>query len=725
MSIRPVILSLIAGTLLGLASQGFAQTAVVAASRDVSASKASLPIRSIALYRSGVASFQRRGAVEGSGSVLLRFDASQVNDILKSMVVLDLSGQGRIDGVRYASQDPLAKRLASFGVDLSGNPSIQMLLNAMRGAKVRLATADGVFTGTVVGTEQRLQANRDAAPTPVAFVNLLTDAGLKSLSIAQAREVEVLDKDLASELSRALAAIAEHRADHTKSVQVDYSGAGSRELLVGYVQEAPVWKASYRLVIADDAAKASAKPQAANDAAIGVAKDFCTMQGWAIVENTTDEDWSEVQLSLVSGQPVSFQMDLYQPLYATRPLVPVPVVAGVAPRIFEGAIAGRSKQDAGPGGEYGRPAAPGRKAEPKAGAPEMVPGSPASGMPVVGESSVGFDPTLAVDSVIEDAQASAVETGEVFEYRLDHPVTIERQRSAMLPIIGAKVSGRRVSICATGSRPLRGLELVNDSGLELLPGPLAVYDQGVYAGDAQVGFVPPGDKRLIAYAADLQLERLIDSRNEQRVRSVKIVQGVGVMTTELVGFTKYHFTNKDAARARAVIVEHAKDGSWQLRQPATAIETTQTHYRFEVDVAPGASKDLEVVEARTEESRLELISTDPQWLLSLKTSGASISDKTMQAFRKAASLAADVKAIERRIAELAHEQLGIGSDQDRLRQNMNAIDRTSALYASYMKKLTDQETRVDAIGVEARAAQAALQKAQQTLTGYLADLNVE
>jgi len=48
----------------------------------------------------------------------------------------------------------------------------------------------------------------------------------------------------------------------------------------------PVWKSSYRLVFG-----ASGQP---------------TLEGWAIIDNTTGDDWTNVRLALVSGRPISF-----------------------------------------------------------------------------------------------------------------------------------------------------------------------------------------------------------------------------------------------------------------------------------------------------------------------------------------------------------------------------------------------------------------------------------
>src|SRR5204862_3169657 len=136
----------------------------------------------------------------------------------------------------------------------------------------------------------------------------VTANGIRSVKLALANAIELKDKELNSELGKALAAVSEYRADRTKTVDVNLQGQGARDIVIAYVQEAPVWKTSYRLVLPDAPAKGAKKDDKKD---LSAAADRFTIQGWAIVENTTDEDWRDVTLSLVSGRPVSFRMDLY------------------------------------------------------------------------------------------------------------------------------------------------------------------------------------------------------------------------------------------------------------------------------------------------------------------------------------------------------------------------------------------------------------------------------
>ncbi len=674
-----------------------------------------LPIRAITLYRSGVASFERRGVIDGDAAVQLRFSTEQVNDILKSMVVLDLSGSGRIDGVSYVSRDPLSKRLSSFGIDLSDEPTLGALLARLRGAKITMTMPEGPWTGTVVGCENRTETKGQGQPVQVPYVNLLTAAGIKSLNLTQASSVDLQDRDLAAELQKALGAVAEHRADRTKTVDISLSGQGSREIVVGYVQESPVWKASYRLVLPDEAGQAGRGEQV-------------TLQGWAIVENTTDEDWNGVVLSLVSGRPVSFRMDLYEPLYVSRPQVPVPTVPGVAPRIFDGGISLKSGFAKVAEGRLLDPSEKVMKADAdRAGATERW----RADAPVIAGGGPGGYRTVEAQELAQYAaasQAKAVESGEVFEYQLDHPVTIERQRSAMLPIISGAVTGRRVSIFSAadpGPYPMRGIEMTNSTNLELLPGPISVYDHGTYAGDAQIGHVPAGDKRLLAYSVDLSVTHVGQTSGEQQIQKVRIVKGALEATYLRRAGVKHAFTNKDSQRGRDVVIEEPRREGWELKSPEKPYETTDGLYRFLLPLEKGGTGSIDVAFERVEAQTYAVTSVDLATLLSYRQSGGRVSEGVVEAFKEVQKRQELVGDSRKGIELLEKEKVTIDADQGRIRSNMNTIDGKSDLYRRYMQKLTDQEARLEAIASVLENARKELQTREESLAAYVAGLDIE
>jgi hypothetical protein len=708
----PALLVIVAGLAVSMPAAAQSTTGVSGIRAAVIDARAEgrLPIHRLTLYRSGVASVERRGEVQGSATIQMRFKTDQVNDILKSMVVLDLSGRGRIDTVGYASKEPLARRLASFGIDLSDEPPLGTILARLRGSGISFSTHEGDVEGTILGGETRLIPAGDAkTPVQVPYINVLTQKGVVAVNLHETRAVRLTDPALNEELNKALAALAEHRADRTKTVDIALSGDGTREIVVLYVQESPVWKTSYRLVLPEQDAK-------------GQTKDTrLRLQGWAIVENTSDEDWKDVTLSLVSGRPVSFRMDLYEPLYMQRPELPVPTEPGVLARMYEGGMdtvwrdaENAPKMDMRAVVADVQSRAPGRSARSAAAAPE--PGAPAE-KALSGEM---------LGRYAAEAQARSVESGEVFQFEVDHPVTVERQRSAMIPIISTNIEGRRVSIFNPrdgGRHPMRGVEITNASDTPLLPGPISVFDGAAYAGDAQIGHVPKGDKRLLAYALDLDVSADQSASSANEVQRLRIVRGLLEMTTLQQQHTKYTFQSKDAARPRTILVEHPRNDAWEFTGANKPRELTSDSARFEVSIAPGAKQELLIAQQYIARQTYEIASFDMGTLLAYSKAG-KVSGKVVDAVREAARRQDVIATLTRTIADLEKERREINDDQNRMRSNMGAIDRASELYSRYMKKLNDQESRLEAITNELNTTRQQLAAAQDDLAKYIAGLEL-
>ena len=657
-----------------------------------------LPVERITLYRSGVGSFERRGAVEGDMDIQLSVDAELVNDILKSMVLLDLGG-GRIESASYASREPLERRLASFAVNLSDAPGRREILQRLRGTMVRIVRVDGrPVEGRVLSVEDVTVPTAEGS-TKLPHVTLATGSGMESHRLDEVQSFSVLDPQIREEIDRALLAIAEQRTDRVKTLDLAFRGSGRRDVIVSYVHEMPVWKTSYRLVL-PDAAEGGGSP---------------LLQGWAIVENTTDEDWRDVRLGLVAGRPVGFVMDLYEPLFLARPEVPVPVEAAAAPRTYAGktvelqASPGRAQRSmpaadtatrsAGRGAMFGG----GGQAESLAAAPMEMGDAMAYGM--------------------GSGAAAAAGDGTVFRYELEEPVTIERRRSAMLPILTAGIEGRRVSILATGAQhPMRGVEIRNTSGLQMMPGPISVYDDGTYAGDAQIDFVPAGDERLLAYAVDLEVRSEFRESQQSRVRSVRIINGLVEETIGREYGRTWTIRNADEGEDRTVIVEAPAMPGWEIVSPEPA-ERAAGIDRFEIVVAAGETADLAVTYRRTDLTRLAVASYDLGRLIGHQRSGAA-SAEVVAAVRRAAELQAAVTGIERQLQQLENEREEIVRDQSRLRDNLGRVGANTELGGRYIRQLTDQEDRLEAIARAVGEARAELERARRRLEEYIGSLNV-
>lgn len=719
-SIRIALFALaLTGPMALLLASGEARAADAAPARAAGTNESDLPIRRIVLYRSGVGYFERQGTIEGDATATLRFKTQQVNDILKSMVLLDLDG-GRVNAINYGSKEPLARRLESFGVDISAAPSIADLFRQLRGSRVSLTGPDGAVEGTILGVESRpiapstsAGAGQPVPPITDVFATIVTGSGIKAVRISEISSFRFLDETLNEELNKALAALAEQRAENTKSVDLSFSGeAGKpRRVVVAYTHEMPVWKTSYRLVLPDD--EKGAKPDPARALSM-------TMQAWAIVENTTDHDWKDVRLSLASGRPVSFTMDLYQPLFTTRPNIAVPVLTGIAPRVYESvanrqsfAVMGREASGLAAASVASK--AQRDRADTLADAPHAE--QRLNDLELEGDSFASY---------AAQAQASAGVAGETFMYTLDAPVTLERQRSAMLPILNAAIEGRRVSIYnaeAFPKHPMRGVKITNGE-MHLMPGPIAVYDGAAYAGDSQIPHTSRGDDRILSYAVDLDVLGQTESAGTESIVKFKVVDGLLQFESRYRTSTTYTMTSNDTLKPRLILIEHSRLGGWDLIEPAKPSETTESLYRFELPLEPGKSTALKVVQEQTRTSGVALVDYDLPTLLTYAKQGKA-SQSVVDAVKKAAAIQSRVLDRERAVLEFEARMSEITSEQNRIRSNMQSVDRNSDLYRRYATKLNEQETELENLRTQRDEARKARNDAEAELREYLRDLDVE
>jgi hypothetical protein len=675
-----------------------AATTATAAEGSKDEATPSLPLSKVVLYSSGVGYFQHDGTVQGNASLDLRFKTDRVNDLLKSLVVQDFGG-GRIPAVTFESRDPIAKTLQGFGINLTDNPGLGQLLNQIRGERIEVA-APTIVTGTILGIERKEQpvgTGNQPAVVQVESVNLVTDEGLRSIPLGQIQRIRLLNDRLNDELQQALAVLATGHDTERKTVGLTFEGQGARQVRVAYLIETPVWKTSYRLVLDEEGPP--------------------LLQGWAIVENTTDQDWNAVRLSLVSGRPISFTMNLYQPLYATRPVVEPESYASLRPPVYDEAM--ESKRMAG-GGEAPRPVAPPHRAMGRAVAkPES---SSAVEELAMHTPPPGFDLTQGVS-----AGAKGLETGELFQYAVDAPVSLPRQTSAMLPILSRKIDGSKLSIynpAVHATYPLNGYRLKNTSALYLMQGPITVFDGGAYAGDARIEDLAPGQERLIGYALDLKSEvEVLGDPSQQELVGVSIRKGTLLATRKLIEAKAYHVKNRDQ-KQKTVLIEHPFRPDWTLKEPAEAPERTRDLYRFPVIVEAGRSAVLRVREERQIQQAVRLADSGSEQIV-YYIQGKQVSGSVRDALQKVVALRDRLGETVNQRTRLEQQVKDIAQEQARIRENMSKLPQNSELYGRYVKKLDRQETETEQLrkGIEALNGTEAAQRKE--LNDYVLGLDIE
>jgi len=680
----------------------------------------SLPLRRVTLYSNGVAYFERRGTVTGRAEINLSFKQSQVDDILKSLVVLDL-GRGRVGAVSYNSSAPTSARLNEipFSIDASTNGDaaggLAGVLGQLQGARVAITAANRSVTGAVLTIgERQLPTEKDKPPVKTHTLVVTTDSGeLQSFDLKDVRAIKLLDEGARQDVAQFANASASARRRDAKTITVTSEGEGQREMVISYTIAAPIWKTTYRVVLDPEG------------------RPF--FQGWAVIDNISEEDWQDISLSLVSGTPVSFIQPIQNPLYRYRPVVPIPQDLNLSPQVYEAGDVRVTQSEAaavrlsGQLEELGGVANTGRRgarAAAEANQQQLIQQQFdrrrdfSSADNALATSSVRASISDAItggESGVETA-ATGSEVGELFEYRVEQPVTVRRDRSALIPILQTKMDGERVAVyneAARKDRPMHGIRLKNTSALTLEGGSMTVIDGDAYAGEALIERLKSNEQRFISFGLDLGALVTTKLKSERRpVFLVRAQQGVfeaHYHQTQKKTYTIINQTDKQ----RIVYIEHPYREGWKLsddsQKPASQ---TVNFYRFRVELKPRATVELPVAETQSLMDTYQLANLTSQQVELFVTS--NYIDAAMRAeLEKLIDLKSRIGKERSMIEALDKEAGEIGDDQKRLRENIATLKNTNEakqLVARYISKAGEQETRLEQIAKEKRAAQDALAK---------------
>lgn len=718
-------------------------------------------LKRVTLYKHGVGYFERQGKVNGDQQVTFLFDAAQMNDVLKSLVVLDLN-KGNISSVTFDSVKPFDKRIEEFGIRLdAGNATgLTSLLGQLKGARVEVRTGAAPIVGTVVGIEKRARSQGQERVETQELALVSEGGELRSIPLDQVRGIKLLDAKLREDLDQYLAVLQSTLHKNLRKLTISTAGQGERELFVSYVVEAPVWKTTYRVVL-----DAKAKP---------------FLQGWALVDNVQDEDWTNITLSLVAGAPVSFIQDLQQPRYKSRPVVGMPDDVSVAPQVPQAAMTELASLGELGGGGMLEGTVRDQSGSVVANATVSITqlstgarmtamtdsagryrlrGLPAGRYQIRVDSS-GFKSTLVenvnlaagsvarnnvsleVGSVTESvsvmaskdevselppngrrmneplrlspgaamrgdasgviANTETQEIGELFQYRIAHPVTIKRNSSALIPILQNSIEGETVSLYNRATReqnPMSALYLTNTTGLTLESGPVTIIENDTYAGEALTGRIKPGEKRFITYAVDLGCRISVkEDEADERTFLTQFINGelrVHYRQSKATVYTLSNITD----RAKTVYVEHAydKNSKWQLVKTAKPAETTEQFYRFKVTVPPNSSAQLAVTEELPEVTTFTLSNVTSNDI-EIYVKQNYLTPQMKQALEGIVELKSQISTLNRQVIEKQSEISTITKDQERMRENLKAMgksDEEKQLVLRYVGKIAQGEDQLE------------------------------
>jgi len=618
---------------------------------------ADIPVHEVVLYKSGVGYFERGGLLRAGESARLDFNASDMNDVLKSLTISEQNG-GRVTGLRYDSSEALDKKLAAFPFKIDGQASLALFLDQMRGAKLELKFGAETISGTVVSG--RVVKGDDKQPEREQLVALLDSGELRTLDLAAAGSIRFADPKLQAQLRDYLAVVNQSRATDKRSIYIDSSDARERQIAAGYMIPTPVWKSSYRLIFGD--------------------KSEPMLEGWAIVDNTTGEDWTNVRLAVVSGRPVSFISNLYEPKYVARQTVELPEDRAASPVLYGGAV--DELKQAAVAGIAPAPA-------PMASAKSMARAQSGFGGGSLNGRTLGdiTGSLIALNVASEDL-------GDLFEYRFANPVTVKKDESAMFPFLQQPIGARKLLIYSEsyGEHPMNAAELTNSTSKTLDGGPITVFDAASYAGEALVNTVKAGDKRLISYAVDLgtRVTTKFDSSREM-VREIHVNRGM-LTTRAAIDETKTYTIRNIDQKPKTLIIEQVQRPEYKVlgQKPS---ETTTNANRFEVKLGADGTEKFPVTEERVYETTTAVSSLTPDVLLTYVQNKA-LSDAGRRQLQQIASAKRQIADFDNQIRQLDANVGTIVSDQSRVRQNIQSLNQVSGQQdqvQKYARQLASQE----------------------------------
>ncbi|RME75601.1 MAG: hypothetical protein D6785_14665 [Planctomycetota bacterium] len=614
---------------------------------------ASIPLKKVVLYKHGVGFFERQGKIEGNASIELMFKEGEMNDVLKSLTILDKNG-GVISSISYEGDKPVKKQLEEVPFPLPRGNVYSGIFKELKGARVELQAGEEKVEGKVIGIETRKRTAYETVIEEVYLV-LLNDRGeIQNFDLMQIRNIRFQEERIQKDLNHLLDILISTKKKDLKRLTVYAQGEGEREIYMSYIVETPVWKTSYRILLPAEK------------------EDSPLIQGWAMIDNTQEEDWEQVQLSLIAGLPISFIMELYKARYQKRPKVEIQEKpAYAAPDIEESFGEISPEEDSGLydclNDEILACRAP---------APSSFSRSLRSAQKVTKKK---------------------LETGDFYCYEIQNPVTVKRGESALVPIISGSLEGKKVAIFNQSIReknPLSAVLLKNTLGITLEGGPVTMYERDTYVGEALLKTFRPNEEQILAYAVDLgcYIEEVLQKKYEEFL-SLTFRDGSFFLKKYVYCLTPYKIHNKNPYEIDLFLDHPKKNSRFKLVSPQEPYEETENYYRFRFLVPAKNSMEFKVKERYLKEDYFGLQDISMNQVHFLYEKGV-VNEQTKEEILELIRLQSLIAEKEKDIETLQKKEKALTQNQDRICHNLNALRDTlseKSLREAYLKQLKEDE----------------------------------
>jgi hypothetical protein len=640
---------------------------------------AELPLRRVVLSTSGLAQFTHSGEVAPGATLDLPVRLDQVDDLLKSLTIFD--SEGAIGSVSLPGKAPLAElfRDLPFGADALNSPTA--LLNALVGAEIEIEGQVNARGRVFRVEDERTQLPDNGGQLTRHRLTILTETGLVQAVLEELSALRFTDAVTRGQIDRAMAGLAQNRAKDRRMLSIGLLGQNTRPVGFSYVVAAPVWKTAYRLVLPKEGGKAR-------------------LQGWGVVENLTGSDWKDVELSLISGNPVALRQQLYSALYVDRPEVPVVTASRIVPRRDEG---GESAADRRREMRITFPASPAPQATAKASRGlQQGSGDPArfAAMEADGDAPAPTPDQISAPGLATQAEEASTQVLYSFPAKL----SLAAGSTMMVPFADREITASRTWLYqpeTNARRPLAAVRLQNDSETALPAGIITAFETsggGVtnFAGDAQLPLTPKGSFKFITFALDGKTEIRREDRGTRLTRLAKIVNGEMTQTTKSRWTFDYEIT-APVEEDREVVIDEARPDGWKPTAGMKDVEETATRLRYKVMASKGQTTKATLGLERLDTQIITLATLEPDDLLTTVKGLENETPAFRDAVAKLSGVVADISRAEEQRTGLEEERTKIGEDQERIRKNLQSTGQGSDLGRRYLDMLRKQEDRLAAI----------------------------
>ena len=640
-----------------------------------------MPIRGVTLYDNGYAVFQRETTVGGHGHVDLYFPSEHMQSVLESLQFSGTAGK-KVGNIAYEATRP------SSSIDIQRENPLLGLLRSLTGVRMSLQerAGDGRIDGRILGVE-----NLTVGDSKLEHVSVLLDGGaIRTLSVQDITSFQVLETQVQQDIKFSLDLLQNSSKHNMQKLSVFYSDVeGQATLIARYGFQVSEWKSSYRMQILGDSSRLD-------------------LQGLAIVENILDEDWNDVNLTLVVGAPaiekasrgsvdhgeweISIKtLDGSLVKVRANPKDPVLLIKakvakkkGMKPSSFKLVFAGKPVEDGRVLSDY-----------------SIRNCSTLHMMKVEGKGGGG-----AGDEAGPQAQFVMAAQDNLSYYPIPMRVTAQRKQKAIVPLLNEQLEGQKVMLYDETIRkgnPMLAILFENTTGRTLEGGTLQISSSETFLGQGTLPTLHPGDESPpIPYAVELGCEVVKQCDTSYlRPHQVTVKDGTVSIYRTCRERTLYKIRNK-SEKELDFLLNHLFLEDYDLvqipdKEEEEPVDITDRFYQFRFVVPPNVDKRTFAVREEATDLKEHLIKDLSVETLDTWVEKRLLDKQTEDVIRASFKTKWEMQSIMKGVFEREAEVREVMVTQERLRENISALEHHEKEAAKYIKSLSAEEDRLKAL----------------------------